>query len=283
LLAAGTNDPPASLVALGSLLIEAPAGAWDSMPAEEVGWNWTLMRAAAKEYSRFGVAPGGSASFMFRTHGTGGGLMQFLPASNSAPDVKIRYKLVQTAIDTPGRAVAGAISPTNDSIGWLRGTWVYDKEYSAQKTAELRAANSTPQKSFRDMAAGAQQLGTTNAGPGDISKMVGDMTATTLGMMNSMKDTLETQVILEMQTGTQMTFDETEVHSVSRLTAPEAVTLPYDEIKVINPTTLKIRWQGTNGGEYHLEGERLRVDIEGPSPFALFFRRVQRTNTMSPK
>jgi hypothetical protein len=97
LLAAGTNDQPASLVALGSVLIEAPAGAWDSMPVEEVGWNWKLMRAAAKEYSKFGVAPAGSNTFMFRTHENGFGLVQFLPATNPAPEVNIRYKLVQAA------------------------------------------------------------------------------------------------------------------------------------------------------------------------------------------
>jgi hypothetical protein len=95
LLAAGTNEQPASLVALGSVLIEAPVGAWDSMPAEAVGWNWKLMRTTAKEYSRFGVAPGGSDTFMFRTHENGFGVLQFLPATNSAPNVNIRYKLVQ--------------------------------------------------------------------------------------------------------------------------------------------------------------------------------------------
>ena len=161
----------------------------------------------------------------------------------------------------------------------MRGTWIYDKEYSTKKTAELRAATASPQKSLQDVVNGIQKSGGTNAGVPDLAKITGDMTAATVGMMATMKDTMEQQLVLDVLSGTQLTFDETEVRSVSRLTAP--TTMRYDEIKVINPTTIQVRWQGTNGGDYHLEGERYRIDVATPiGPFAVYFKRLPSTNSI---
>jgi len=68
---------------------------WDSLPAADVAWNWTLARKTPEQDSQLTKAPGEADTFLFRTREDGFGILQFLDATNSAPHVKIRYKLVQ--------------------------------------------------------------------------------------------------------------------------------------------------------------------------------------------
>ena len=75
--------------------IEAPESAWDNLAAEEVGWNWALMRDASKQDTQPAAPTNAPGTFLFRTRENGFGLLQILPATNAAPDVKIRYKLVR--------------------------------------------------------------------------------------------------------------------------------------------------------------------------------------------
>ncbi len=97
LLAIGTADQIPLLDAFDLVSIEAPAGAWDSMSPQNVGWNWALMRDAAKQESQLATMPGRADTFLFRTRENGFGLLQILSVTNPAPDVKIRYKLVKDA------------------------------------------------------------------------------------------------------------------------------------------------------------------------------------------
>jgi hypothetical protein len=174
-------------------------------------------------------------------------------------------------------ASADGTRPTTNSIGWLRGTWIYDKEYSAQKTAELRAITTPPQKSIQDIVGGAQKSVETNKGMPDVAKLTGEMTAATAGIITTMKDALAIQFALDLLHGTQMTFDETEVRTFSRLSPP--ATMKYETIKVISPTAMEVHY-ATNGGAFFFrEGERFRLDYKDPNPFAAFyFKRLQATN-----
>ncbi len=215
-------------------------------------------------------------TYGFKTRDGRLGLLQITDYTDKQAGMKIRYKLAQAATNNSTRTAAGTTS-TNASIGWLRGTWIYDKEYSAQKTAELRAVTATPQKSVQDIVSGVQNSVATNKGVPDVAKLTGDMTALTMGMMTTMKDSLELQLILDLFTGTQLTFDEAEMRSISRL-APPAAT-PYDKIMIVNPTTIHLRYYGTNDSYYYRDGERFRMDTKDPNlTFAIYFKRVSLTN-----
>jgi hypothetical protein len=65
------------------------------MLPQDVAWNWTLMRNSLKQESSLATAPGHPDTFLFRTRENGFGVLQILDATNPAPNVKIRYKLVQ--------------------------------------------------------------------------------------------------------------------------------------------------------------------------------------------
>jgi predicted Ser/Thr protein kinase len=96
LLAIGAADQIPVISAFDLASIEAPAGGWDSLTAEEVEWNWTLMRAAAKPDSLLATMPGRPDTLLFRTRENTFGLLQVLEGTNAAPEVKIRYKLVKS-------------------------------------------------------------------------------------------------------------------------------------------------------------------------------------------
>jgi len=74
--------------------IEAPTNAWETMPPQDVAWNWALMRDRAKPESMLATAPDYTNTFLFRTREDGFGLLQILSSSNQESVVKIRYKLV---------------------------------------------------------------------------------------------------------------------------------------------------------------------------------------------
>jgi hypothetical protein len=95
LLAIGTADQIPVISGYDLAFIEAPTNAWNSLPPQEVGWNWTLMRDAAKQESQMGTLPGRPDTFLFRTRENGFGLLQVLYATNPSPVVNIRYKLVK--------------------------------------------------------------------------------------------------------------------------------------------------------------------------------------------
>jgi predicted Ser/Thr protein kinase len=95
LLAIGTAEQIPVMSAYDLAFIEAPTNAWNSLPPQDVGWNWILMRDAAKQESQLGTMPGRPDTFLFRTRENGFGLLQILSAADPSPVVKIRYKLVK--------------------------------------------------------------------------------------------------------------------------------------------------------------------------------------------
>jgi hypothetical protein len=95
LRAVGAADQIPVMDTFGLASIEAPTNAWDSMLPQDIGWNWALMRDAAKQESQLATTNGRPDTFLFRTRENGFGLLQILTVTNPASEVKIRYKLIE--------------------------------------------------------------------------------------------------------------------------------------------------------------------------------------------